>query len=105
MRTLILRELILDLESTDGVDIVAEEVNAVGVFATVRIDVEDGAAQGKLSWFVDIIHLMEAEAAQGLLDIGNSDRLVFLEHEGPCVEGLLRDDHLGQRLGISDNVK
>ena len=61
MRTLILRELILDLESTDGVDIVAEEVNAVGVFATVRIDVEDGAAQGKLTWFVDIIDLVETE--------------------------------------------
>ena len=69
MGTLILRQLILYLKGADGVDIVAKEVDAVRIFATVGIDIEDGATHGKLAWLIDVIHLSEAKVTKRLLDV------------------------------------
>ena len=98
-------ELVLHLKGADGVDIVAEEVDTIGVFATERIDVEDGAAQSKLSWFVDVVHLVEAELAEGFLDIRNGNRLVFGEDEGAGVEVFLGNDKFCDGLGVGHDVQ
>ena len=49
-------ELVFDLKGADGVDVVTEEVDAEGILTAETIDVEDGASQGKLSWFIDIVN-------------------------------------------------
>ena len=99
-----LRQLILHLEGTDGVDVIAEEVNAERIFATVGIDVEDGAAQGKLTRFVDIVHLAETELAQCFLNRRHGDGLVFLQDEGTRIEILFRHHQLCQCFRISHNI-
>lgn len=45
---LVVRQLALDLKGTDGVDVVAEEVDTVGKLAAEGIDIEDASAHGKL---------------------------------------------------------
>ena len=59
--SLFLRQLIFYLEGSDAIDVLAEEINTIRVFATKGIDVEDGAAQGKLTWLIDIFNLAETE--------------------------------------------
>ena len=69
MGTLILRQLILDLKCTDGVDIVAKEVDAIRILATIGIDIEDRTAHRKLTWFIDVIHLSETKVTKRFPDI------------------------------------
>ena len=85
-------QLILHLESADRVDIVAKEVYSIGVFATEGIDVEDGSTQGELTWLVDIVYFMKAELMEGLLNVGDSDSLVFLQHQRTSIKVFLGDD-------------
>ena len=101
---MILRQLILHLKGADRVDVITEKVDTIGVFTTEGIDIKDGAAHGELSWFIDIIHLSEAETAQGLLYLSDADRLVFLQHQCLRVHVLLRHYHLRQCLRTGDNI-
>ena len=66
---LLARELCLHFKGSYGIHLVAEEVNAVGVFVAERIHVEDAAPDGKLPRLVDIVHLLEAECAHRLLHL------------------------------------
>ena len=52
---LFLGELGLDVEDADGVDLIAKEVDTVGVFAGEREDIEDATPDGELTWLVDKI--------------------------------------------------
>ena len=74
-----LRQLVLHLEGADGVDVVAKEVDAEWEFVAIGIDVEDGAAQGKLTRLIDIIDLAETKVAQRLADAVHSDVLILRE--------------------------
>ena len=65
------RELVLHLKGTDGVDIIAKEVDTVGIFATEGIDVEDGTTLSKLSGFVDVVHLTKTKGPQRLPDFSH----------------------------------
>ncbi len=65
-----LAQLGLHVKRADGVYLVAEEVEAVGQLAGVAEYVEDGAAHGKLSGFVHIVHLAESQLAQPHLQLG-----------------------------------
>ena len=69
MGSLILRQLILHLKGTDGVDIIAKEVDAIRVLATIGIDIEDRTTHRKLTWLIDVIHLSEAEVTKRLPDV------------------------------------
>ena len=102
---MVLRQLVFHLESTDRVDIVAEEVNTVGILTTKGINVENRTAKGKLSWLIDIIHLTEAKVTKGLRDIGDIDGLVFLQDEGTRVETFLRHHKFCQCLRIGHDIE
>ena len=58
---LILRQLCVHLESTDGVDIVAEKVDTEGILTAKAINVKNAATQGKLSRLVDIVDLRKSQ--------------------------------------------
>ena len=60
---LFFRQLILHLKSTDTVNLLAEEIDTIGIFATERIDIEDRTTQGELTRFIDIIDLTETKLA------------------------------------------
>ena len=97
--------MILDLEGTDGIDVIAKEINTIGVFATKGIDIENGATKGILTWLVDIIDLTEAEFMEGLLDLLDGYGLILLEGELAGIETLLGNHHLGQGLRIGHDIE
>ena len=99
------RQLVLDLEGTYGVDVVAKEVYAEGVFVAEGEHVEDAAAQGELSRLVDVVNLAEAELAQLLADVVNDHRLPLLQGQRALVQVLARHHHLGNGLGVGHDVE
>ena len=76
--TLVFRQLRVDLENPDGIDVITEEVDAEGILAAEAIDVKDTATQGKLPRLIDIIHLMEAKLAQGVCGLAGIDGVSLL---------------------------
>ena len=61
---LLFRELCFDIEGTDTFNVVAEEVETVRQFVGKGKNIENGAADGKLPRFVDIVHLLKTEFTQ-----------------------------------------
>ena len=57
------RQLVVNLERAYGVNLIAKEVDAVGIFVAEAVDVEDASAQGELPRLVDIVDLAEAQRA------------------------------------------
>ena len=102
---MVLRQLVFHLESTDRVDIVAEEVNTVGILTTKGINVENRTAKGKLPWLIDIIHLTETKVTKCFCNISDIDCLVFLQDEGARVETFLRHHKFCQRLRIGHDIE
>ena len=100
----LLRQLVLNLEGADGVDIVAKEIKTKRKLMTVGIDIEDGATQGKLTRFIDIVNLAEAKLTQGLADAVHADALVLCQCQTTGIQLLARHHHLGQCLRIGDNI-
>ena len=82
---LVLRQLRLDLEGTDGVDVVAEEIDTERQFTAERIDVEDTAAQSELARFIDIVNLAESQFTQGIHGTVDIHRLALPQHQHPLV--------------------
>ena len=72
------RELVLYLEGADRIYLVAKEIYTIRIFATVRIDIENRATQGKLAWFVDVVDLVESQIAQLVHNVGHSHLLSAL---------------------------
>ena len=98
---LLLRELGLDIEGADAVDLVTEEVDAVRQFVTEREHIQDGAAQGKLPRLIHIIHLAETEVAQAAASVGEVECGVHLDVDGGLIHHLAGAHLLGKRLGES----
>ena len=101
----VLRQLVLHLEGANAVYLVAKEVNAVGQLAAEREYVEYGAAQRKLTWFVHIVNLAEAEVAQCLLNVRRADGLSRRKRQRAAVESPFRYDHLGHSFGVGDDIQ
>ena len=59
-----LRALRLGVELADGLDLVAEELDAHGAVRFGRVDIEDSAAAGELAGHLDQVHLRVADAGQ-----------------------------------------
>ena len=59
-----LRTLRLGIELADGLDLVAEELDAHGAIGFGRIDVENAAAAGELAGHLHQIHLRVADAGE-----------------------------------------
>ena len=83
------RELALHLEGAYGVYLVAEEVDAVGVFAAVTEHVDDASACRELSWLVNIIDLCETEVAHVVAQLRHVDGLSHLQRDASLVEDFL----------------
>ena len=99
------RQLCLHLEGSDTVDVVAKEVDAEGILATVGVDIENGAAKGKLAWLVDIVNLVETKVGQRRLNVCHTDGLIRRQCQCALAEHTLVDHHLGNGLRVSDNVE
>ena len=97
------RQLVGHVEGADGVNVVAEEIDAERVFAAEAEHVEDGAAQCKLPRLVDIVHLVEAELAQLRGNGGRVHLLSLFQRQRALVHLSLRDDQFSQSLGIADD--
>ena len=95
------RELRLHLERADGLDVVAEEVDAERQLVRVGIHVDDAAAHGELPRFVDIVGLAESERPQGLFHLDDAGVLSDGQRQPPFVQLPLRHHQLrqGRRLG------
>ena len=102
--TLVLRELILHFKCTDGIDVITKEIDTIRIFATIGVDIEDRTTQGELSRLIYIIYFTKAKLPKRLLDIRDRYCLVFLQHQCPCVQCLLRDHHFCQSLRIGDDI-
>ena len=59
-----LRALGFGVELADGVDFVAEELDAHGTVGFGRVDVEDAAAARELAGHFDEVHLRVADAGE-----------------------------------------
>lgn len=57
---LLFGELRLHFEGAYGVDVVAEEINAEGIFRGIGVDVEDGTTYGKFARFVYVVFMYES---------------------------------------------
>ena len=59
-----LRALRFRIKLADGVNLVAEELDAYRAIGLGRVDIEDAAAPGELAWHLNEIHLRVADACQ-----------------------------------------
>ena len=70
LRLLLARQLALHLERADGIDLVTEKVNAVGIFGGKGEDVQQTAAQGVFARFVHIVHATESQFFKTVCQLG-----------------------------------
>ena len=98
-----LRELGLYIEGTDGINLIAEEVDTERIFAAVGIDIEDASTHGKLTRFIDIIGFFEFEIAKGMNHIGLGNLLTSSQFQNPFIQILFSHNEFSQCIGISDD--
>ena len=103
MFTTRLRQLRVNLKGTDGVYVVAKQVDTEGQFTAIAIDVEDAAAKGKLSWLVDVVHLLETQLTQERRHIVHLYRLTLLQHQRVIAQLFLRHHQFCQRFRIAND--
>lgn len=96
-------ELLLNVEGADGVDLVAEEVDAEGLFVGVGEDVEDAAAKRVLSWLINELLLLEAIRLESLNQLGDAHLVANGEVHLGIVEASGGNDFLYQRIGKGDD--
>ena len=95
-----LGELRIDLEGAQRLDLVAEEVDAVGVFGGIAEDVEDGAAHGILTGFIDVIDALEASVKEHFGHELLIDLLLLVQGEDGVVHFRVLGHLFGESLGI-----
>ena len=103
--TPVARQLVLNAESTYGVYLVTEEVDAERKLAAVGINIENAASNGKLTRLVDIICLHEVEVAQLMRDVHQRHLVSHCELNDTLVEILLRHHHFCQSIGVSNDIE
>ena len=94
------RELARNLETPDGIDLVAEQVDAVGFALRIGEDVDDAAAQRILPRLVDEIHPHERSVDQRLLQRADGDAVAHLHPDCAPLQRFGVGHPLGQRLGV-----
>ena len=77
-----LRALRLRIELADGLDFVAEELDAHGAVGFGRIDVENAAAARELAGHLDEVHLRVADAGEVRGEDFDVDFFAALERDG-----------------------
>ena len=101
---LVFRQLIFNIERTDGVYFISEEVYTEWIFATVRIDIEDTTTNGKLTRFIDIIGLYEFEITQGMNHVCKRDLLPYLQSKDTIIKLLLTNYHFRKCCRIRNDI-
>ncbi len=99
-RTDVARQLRLDVERAQRLYLVAEEVGPEREFRRVGVDVENAAADGKLTGLVDVVPAAEPERQQAFLESGEVGGVADGEADGPVVERAARGYPLGHGVGI-----
>ena len=77
-----LRALGFGIEFADGLDFVAEELDADGTVGFGRVDVEDAAAAGELAGHLDDVHLRVADGGEMRGEDFDVDLFAALEGDG-----------------------
>ena len=67
------RQLCLNVEHTDAVHLVAEEVETEGLFACIRKHIDYAASHCVLPWLVNIVGAHESQVEHVLLQLGHID--------------------------------
>ena len=99
------RQLVLHLKGADGVDVVAEEVDTIRIFASVGVDIEDAATQGKLAGLIDIVHTLKLQFTQQDHHLRHVYRLPHRQVQAPIVQLLLVDHQFGQCLRVGHHIE
>ena len=102
--TLILRKLVFDVEGTDGINLITEEIDTERIFATVGINVEDASTNGKLTRFIDVISLLKSEITQLTHDIYLCYLLSNSKFENSLIQNLLGNHELSQGIRIRNDI-
>ena len=102
---LLLGQLRLHLEGAQALHLVAEEVDAEGVFAGEGKYVDDAASDGILAGFIDIVGMLKAVAVEHLGDERHVHLLAHVEGKRLLLEFTLRHHLLGQRVGEGDDAQ
>ena len=97
------RPLAFAVEASYGIYLVAKEIEAERILATVRKDIEDAAAARKLARFIYVVDLAEAKVAQRPGQLRHIGLLPCGQLYAPAVESLARYHQLGNGLGIRDD--
>ena len=98
-----LRQLRVNLKRADRVNVVAKQVDTERQFAAEAIDVQDATAKGKLTGFIDVVNLVEAQFAQEIRHVINGYGLTLTQHQRLVTQLFLRHHQLCQRLRITDD--
>ena len=102
--TLILRKLVFDVESADGIYLITEEIDTERIFATVGIDIEDASTNGKLTRFIDVISLLKSEITQLMHDIYLCYLLSDRKFEDSLIQNLLGNHEFRQGIRIRNDI-
>ena len=94
------RKLARDVEAPDRIDLVAEEIQTVGLALRKGEDIDDAAAHGVLPRLVNKIDAREGGIDQLLFEHLDRDPVANPHGYRPAVERLGINDPLGQHLGI-----
>ena len=95
-----MRQLARNIESADGVDLVAEEVEAERTALGVGEDIDDAAAQRILPGLVNEVDLLEAALDEALLQIVDTHPIAHAQTDAPLADGAGVGHALGQSVGI-----
>ena len=97
------RQLRLHLERVDTLDLIAEEVDAIGVFRRKTEDVENRTAQGVFARLVNIVFALETQFFQTAREFDDIVRFAHFQRDAPFGEGTARGNAFRQRRGEGHN--
>ncbi len=97
------RQLVLHLVSADALHLVAEEVDAEGVFRGIGIDVEDAAAHGIFAGLIDVVLPAETEVVELLSQRFEVVGATLGERQRTVAEGVGGRHAFGQGGGMGDD--
>ena len=101
----VFRELVLHFKRANRIDFITEEVDTERPFTREGINIQNASTHSKLTWFVDIVDLLEAKISQSVFNLHNIDLLTSREFDDSLIKIFLRDNQLCQRFRMSHDIK
>ena len=97
------RQLRLHLKRVDTFHLIAEEVDAIGVFRRKTEDIENRTAQGVFARLVNIVFALETQFFQTPREFDDIVRFAHFQRDAPFGEGTARGNAFCQRRGEGHN--